>query len=235
MNQGMQNHKYLLNRKAYICAMSELVVILDVVSGKYFAMTQDSASSIGELIEGWPIRGAMRRELSALQPLLDRNLITSDRTAGKPAIAVCADPATDWLVEVYPRGCPVIRSAHLRRFVSSLACSATLKRFATLETIIERVTFRRAQNQTQDIDLSDLRELVRVFDWLRPFAFKKQNECFLLCLTLFEFLSRYSVHPKWVFGVRERPFEAHCWLQYQNQVLTDTPFNVGRMTPILVV
>lgn len=89
--------------------------------------------------------------------------------------------------------------------------------------------------QGSQADVGKLASLVRVFDWLRPLAFKKTNECFLYCLALSEFLSKYGIFPSWVFAVRADPFVAHCWLQYDDQVLTDIPFNLRRMVPILVL
>ncbi len=89
--------------------------------------------------------------------------------------------------------------------------------------------------QGRQIAADELATLVRVFDWLRPLGFKKTNECFLYCLALSEFLSKYSVHPAWIFAVHAKPFVAHCWLQYGDYALTDIPFNLRRMVPILVL
>jgi hypothetical protein len=77
--------------------------------------------------------------------------------------------------------------------------------------------------------------LVRVFDWLRPLAFHRQDTCLLYTLSLLEFLAYHRVFPDWVFGVSVAPFKAHCWLQDGELLLTDTPFNTGTLTPIMVV
>ncbi|WP_234455790.1 lasso peptide biosynthesis B2 protein [Stenotrophomonas sp. S41] len=95
---------------------------------------------------------------------------------------------------------------------------------------------RRGQaSMSGKVDLQQLALLVRMFDWLRPIAFKKTDECFLYCLAMREFLSLYGIVPAWVFAVRTQPFAAHCWLQHGDLVLTDIPFNLRRMTPILVL
>jgi hypothetical protein len=54
-------------------------------------------------------------------------------------------------------------------------------------------------------------------------------------MALNEFLSKYDFYPTWVFAVRARPFAAHCWLQHGDQALTDIPFNLRQMVPILVL
>jgi hypothetical protein len=54
-------------------------------------------------------------------------------------------------------------------------------------------------------------------------------------LALLEFLARYEVLPRWVFGVRARPFVAHCWVQYEDIVFNDTVEHVASYTPIMVV
>lgn len=88
----------------------------------------------------------------------------------------------------------------------------------------------------RQIDDQQLALLVRKFDWLRPFGFKKKDECFLYCLALNEFLAKYAIYPNWIFAIRTaQPFEAHCWLQYGDQALTDLPFRLRRMVPILAL
>jgi Transglutaminase-like superfamily len=80
-----------------------------------------------------------------------------------------------------------------------------------------------------------VRQLVDIFGRLRVFLFSHNEECLHDSLALLEFLARYRIFPGWVFGVRARPFVAHCWVQYEDIVFNDTVEHVAGYTPIMVV
>jgi hypothetical protein len=55
-------------------------------------------------------------------------------------------------------------------------------------------------------------------------------------LALVEFLAQWHIFPDWVFGVRVDPFEAHCWVQAVEVVLSDTLSFASRWySPIMVL
>jgi len=59
--------------------------------------------------------------------------------------------------------------------------------------------------------------------------------CLANTMLLSAFLRRHGIRATWVFGVRTYPFEAHCWLEWQDIVLNDTPDHVRWFTPIMVM
>ena len=61
------------------------------------------------------------------------------------------------------------------------------------------------------------------------------GKCLHDSLALLEFLARHGIFPDWVFGVRARPFVAHCWVQYEDMVFNDTVEHVTGYIPIMVV
>ena len=83
-------------------------------------------------------------------------------------------------------------------------------------------------------DLHRASLLVHDFLSLRP-LFPRKYLCLFDSLALLEFLSKYGLHPSWVFGVQPDPFEAHCWLQHQDTILNDTVEVVSTYTPIMAV
>jgi hypothetical protein len=226
---------YLLSKQAHVCVANDMVVILDSMTGRYLSIETDKAAGLGALILNWPIEPKNGVAPALLQSLIDRRLITQDPQLGKPATPSRAQLPTSWLREGQPRGCPDMTVSDCCRFSIAVAYALYSKRFLPFRHTVSRVQRRKQATQDRRIDTGELASLVRVFDWLRPLGFKKTNECFLYCLALNEFLSKYDIHPTWVFAVRARPFAAHCWLQHGDQALTDIPFNLRQMVPILIL
>lgn len=73
----------------------------------------------------------------------------------------------------------------------------------------------------------------QVFERLLPWA-PRQEACLYRSFMLLRFLEEHGRDANWVFGVRTRPFEAHCWVQAGGVVLNDTLDHVVTYAPILV-
>lgn len=226
---------YFLAKHAHLCLAADAVVILDVAAGTYLALDRRMAASLGGFIAGWPVPADGSPAPAVLRSLVDRRLVTQDPALGKPARCPRLELPRHWVREGEPRGRPAITVRNLRTFLASVACAACSKKFLRFEQTVARARSRTGARQQDGVDVERLASLVRIFDWLRPIAFRKTDECFLYCLAMREFLSRHGIVPSWVFAVRTDPFVAHCWLQQGDLVLTDIPFNLRRMVPILVL
>ncbi len=226
---------YLLSRQAHVCIANGVVVMLDVATGAYLSIGEQQAARLGHHVQGWPVAAHAPGIPPILQTLLDRRLITQDARLGKPATPSTIALPTRWMREGELRGRPPIAARDLRRFVVAVSFAAFSKKVLPLKAIVARAQGRARRQPSAPESVQRLASLVRIFDWLRPLAFKKTDECFLYCLALSEFLACYGFFPSWVFAVRTAPFRAHCWLQYDDYVLTDIPFNLRRMVPILVL
>jgi hypothetical protein len=126
----------------------------------------------------------------------------------------------------------------MRAVVAFVAASVFAKlalRFWRFEKVIRRVARRKKAHAAAPLDLARTRQLVETFTRLRAFLFSHREECLYDSLALLEFLARYETFPDWVFGVRARPFVAHCWVQHKDVVVNDTAEYVGAYTPIMVV
>lgn len=113
---------------------------------------------------------------------------------------------------------------------STIKAKAAL-RFQSIEHITHKIAKRRGDSRPD----ADLASLLEDFYWLRPFVFSGHQRCLFQSLTLLYFLGRFGWQPRWVFGVRQAPFGAHCWLQDGEAVLNDTLDRVALFTPIMVV
>jgi hypothetical protein len=73
--------------------------------------------------------------------------------------------------------------------------------------------------------------LARGFERLRPLL-PGTALCLARSMLLLEFLRLNGIHANWIFGVRTRPFSAHCWVQAGETVLNDSVDHVRWFTPI---
>jgi hypothetical protein len=109
-------------------------------------------------------------------------------------------------------------------------------RFWHFERVVRRVAERKARRASHArLDPERARQLVDAFDRMRVFLFSAREECLHDSLAVVEFLAQYGIFPTWVFGVRARPFVAHCWVQDAGLVFNDTVENVTTYVPIMLV
>jgi hypothetical protein len=235
--------RYGLAKHIFVCADEEYVVVLDVKQDRYFTLEAARTAALGPLLPGWPARPAGGNpgdgpELAADEaaaPLLQQGWLLELPALSKEATpAHLTPPQTELLGEATESGRIGVRAVFNFVFASVLAKLSL--RFCRFERLIRRVAGRRAaQPGGGSLDVARARQLVDVFGRLRVFLFSHREECLHDSLALLEFLARYDVLPRWVFGVRARPFVAHCWVQYEDIVFNDTAEHVASYTPIMVV
>ena len=93
---------------------------------------------------------------------------------------------------------------------------------------------KRLHSSVARLEMDRVVHLTKIFAKFRP-HFPRNYLCLFDSLALILFLSRYNLHPDWVFGVQEDPFSAHCWVQADTLVLNDHFDNVASYTPIMTV
>jgi hypothetical protein len=62
-----------------------------------------------------------------------------------------------------------------------------------------------------------------------------EPRCLLDCLAMLDWLGENAKPATLVFAVRRDPFVAHCWLQTDRLLLSDTADALGAFTPVLCV
>ena len=65
--------------------------------------------------------------------------------------------------------------------------------------------------------------------WL-PF----EGACLARSALMIAYLNRLGLQADWVFGVRLRPFEAHCWVQLDDVALNEDVERLAAFTPVMV-
>jgi hypothetical protein len=249
--------QYALARHVFVCVQGEHVVFLDVRKDRYFALESAKTAGLGEIVPGWPVAAPspegyvqrvgepatpllsdqVDRSLSAVVALLLEKEILTSAASGKLAVPVTAEPLHGELNGEGLDETPRIGAGVLFGFVSAAIRARLLLKYRSFESVIARVSDRVEKRGMRNGTPADVRldELVAAFATLRPFFFAAKDACLFDALALSEFLARYDVYPRWVFGVQARPFAAHCWLQLGSVILNDTVDHVRRYTPIMVV
>jgi hypothetical protein len=102
-------------------------------------------------------------------------------------------------------------------------------------SLSDLIATARSKSVPPSVSASD-EALALVADFHRwsPFA-PTSAKCLLRAFMLLRLLQRRGHDALWVFGVRTRPFEAHCWLQIGDIVLDEHLDRIAAHQPILVV
>ena len=230
---------YFLANHAFVCGIGPDIIILDLRHHRYFLFEREFWEPIARDIGGWPesiasrIRG-LAPDRTVLAELLEDELLTVDGCRGKNAAPASMRLPTTALMEDFSIESPRIRPAHVATFIVAIVSALIDFRFRPLEKLVARTRRNRQRLKPQaNPDIATLRELTEIFRRLRPFFFASSGHSLFESLALLHFLSRYRIHPTWVFGVRSAPFEAHCWLQMAEVACNDPLDRIRRYTPIM--
>ena len=122
------------------------------------------------------------------------------------------------------------------RVLSALVWADYVLRNHTLFQVVERIaTLRSRRRQIFSTNSAELAEqAVHLFYRARPW-YPRNYLCLFDSLALLRYLCSRQLYANWIFGVREDPFAAHCWLQYGTLILNDYLDRARVYTPIMVV
>ena len=217
---------YFLAPEVHFCVSQQWYVFLDLSRDRYSCVSQSP--------------------FDALAPaLLAGKLFTSDPAVGRPVVSTIFTTArrdlerSSWVAR---RRTSVVDAG--RVLAGSAWVARSLKRQSIAATVAGVRERRRAADSAQaepavlgsraSAELWRLRHHMADFHTVRPW-FWREYRCLFDSLAAFEYLSRFSLLPRLVIGVRAEPFEAHCWLQEGDAVVNDTLDQVIGFSPILVV
>jgi hypothetical protein len=234
--------RYGLAKHVFVCREEEYIVILDLKRDRYFALEAARTAALIPLLPGWPAlssgnSGAVP-ELTveeAAAPLLRQGWLLDECAASKDATPVrLSAPQTDLFGSGEITGAKLSAHTVITFLVASIFAKLAL-RFRRLEWVVRRVAERNAAHAGRSFDIERARQLLDAFGRMRVFLFSSREECLHDSLAVLEFLARHEIFPSWVFGVRARPFAAHCWVQHADVVFNDSIEHSSSYTPIMVV
>ena len=130
-----------------------------------------------------------------------------------------------------------IRWFHIAAFLYACSRAALALRACSLRHIVAGVGQRKAARAARGatFDCTRDRELVAVFNRLRPVVFSSRRIDLFSSLALIEFLALHGSFPTWVWGVTHMPTSTHSWVQHEGWVFNGPVEYVLRFTPIFAV
>ena len=220
--------------------MGDQVILLDLRRTKYVGIGGPHVAALAMVIDDWPIAGNdgsagvdPARLSDSIVPLLRQHLLTDAAVPAlpKPRLAE-PDESLDAPDDCARRG---IEWRQLFRLWRASALSSRWLRHRNLSEIALAVAQMRNGSTAGGPTSEAQRRAVQAYMRARPFAFTAHDRCLHDSLALVLFLAAERQFPRWVIGVRTRPFGAHSWVQSGRVVLNDLHENVRGYCPILVV
>lgn len=226
------------------CRVGDQLIFLDLLRSKYIGVGgpqlpalsaailgtptgRNASSSLPDpaLLEDWIRRLRHHRLISTVR---DDEPLPEPPTLLEPISSLDTDDedrviGTDW--------------RHLARLWQATAVTAAWLRKRTLADIADRVASLGGRHAQCGADRAEdaMRVAATRYMRMRPFALTSHDRCLNDSLALTHFLASQKLSPRWVIGVRVRPFGAHSWVQSGSVVLNDLPERVRSYQPILVV
>ncbi len=224
------------------CASDGQVILLDLQKSAYLGIDGAQCGAFADRVDGWPrIPGSVRECTTfeatnrTLLSLLERGLLTHAPSKQLPHATV--EEVTSSLNAEDNSPNAGIGTRRLARFLRSAAQTTLWLRCRSLQAIATAVQDRRdrLQSPSTPCSLESVRTATSAYERLRPFAFSAHKNCLHDSLALVGFLASEGAFPRWVIGVKTRPFGAHAWVQLGATVLNDQHEMVRQFRPILVV
>jgi len=236
--------KYRLADNVRACRVGDQMIFLDMLRGKYIGVGGPQLSALSAAVLGTPTgRNASSTPLDPallddwIRRLRHHQLISTLRD-GEPLREppTLLDPISTLDTDDQDR---VIGTdwRHLARLWRATAITAAWLRRRTLADIADRVAALEGRHPDCCDDRKEgaMRVAAARYMRMRPFALTSHDRCLNDSLALTYFLASQKLSPRWVIGVRTRPFGAHSWVQSGGVVLNDLPERVRAYQPILVV
>jgi hypothetical protein len=130
----------------------------------------------------------------------------------------------------------IISLSTLTEMAYCVAWAKLARSFLSLQNIVKLVERQRPENQNPKIwTANEYSTLLDQFARNQVFYYGRSNNCILNSLVLIKFLAENGIYPKWIFGVRTKPFAAHCWLEGNEILFDDQLVNTCGFEKILIV
>lgn len=225
-----------------MCRIDGYWIVLNAAGDKYFSVPHSALRCIGDRLDGWKhggdeslnAGGPPTAEDGLIDSLTANGILTRDSLSGKPfAESTCPTPDSEIeSLETIPSG--AARCVLLARGFLACATADWRLRSSSLPLTLASIERRRKFSEYSAIAFSAAFAaiLVGAFKILRP-LYPRPYLCLFDSIALLEFLARYHMFPRIVFGVVADPFEAHCWLQEGTILINDDLERVSKYKPIM--
>ena len=245
--EGMATSSCYLSKHSFFCLADNQYVFLDLRNDAYLCLDGRHTDDLGKLLGvhqaidirtpgSGPHDGKGTSESAAVQVLIRKGILVQSENQGKPPVPErTIMPLTSTMDKVDGHRTR-IGAKHVWHFLSSASIASLELRSGSIERNVQKIAERKAAQTMNSTELySDaIGDLFQIFQTLRP-IYPRRYLCLFDSLALLHFLARYRQFPRWVYGVKLKPFRAHCWVQAGDVVVNDIVDNVRGYTPIMSV
>lgn len=212
------------------CVDGDRPIFLDLHKDRYFALAGESASAILRLIANQPL---VARHRKALETLV-RNGVLQRSDHAAPLSPCCRAPRSSEGHFEKPAGSLV--PGQLAAAIWELGASQLVLSAFGLARTVAQLERRKSRLRNEDCPFLDERlgAIIAAF-CTASLLFTSYKRCLPQSVALMRRLLACGCTADLVFGVMARPFQAHCWVEYQGAVLNDHRDHVINFTPIRVI
>ena len=204
------------------CEVGGELVFLDLARDKYFSLRGADRAAFDRLRAGEP------NDSEAMMRLERTGLIMPSRTSTSIGPTEIDVPEDDLMATEGRTGL---------RMIATAACALRWARRAMRPEHISATVVRLSERKRAvgvpgaEAAAVSVAAAYAASRWLNPIP----PRCLIDALALDHILLARGIVTSLVFGVRMSPFNAHCWLQTPETILTGSAAEARNFTPILVV
>lgn len=208
---------YQLSPHVRACRDGAYIVFLDLRRDRYWSVPARTAPAIAGFLEAERAQGSGAR-------LIEMGLIEPASACWAPHEARAAAPE-DKLLPAEDLT-PSLSDSSL----CATACWLTARTLARRRLDLTLARLAKLKSRAMK-PKADAQHLIGVFEEFRPW-FPRRRVCLFDALALFRFMVMRGLKPDIVFGVRTAPFAAHCWVEWQGRLASDSSDHCASFTPI---
>lgn len=247
MTRPAAHHRLQLATHVCACEVGGQVVLLDLRANRYMGIDGATATALATHVHGWPViastspdrepeRSSEHEGLAerlVLQGLLVVANVDERSRSFMPGPLEEATASLDLGDVAAHQG---IGPRRLTDFLRSTAHAALWLRTRSLYSVASKLAARRQGQAERDPSLLPrMKQVAATYERMRPLLLTANEKCLFDSLALMGFLATENLYPRWVIGVKTRPFGAHSWVQAGTTVLNDQHEHVRKFRPILAV
>lgn len=206
------------------CAVSDILLFLDLPRNRYFRLGPAGDRALTKLLKEDCLDEA---DLVAVEGMIAKGILHRTKDDSRPTPCLHR-PRPRESILVHPVASSAVQFLQAARDMVQVAAALRVRPRALLTKLEARQKSPGTSLTEEGVAIASayraLRMLVGGYD-----------RCLLYSLAMSRSLSRQRIDHDIVFGVRARPFQAHCWVQSGDILLNDRVENVAQFSPIRVL
>jgi len=241
--RNMTASLYYLSPSAFVCSTKRHWFVLDVKANRYVCIDEMKIRAMSPYLSGL---SGINDNVAAVPPprdvqasireLLNQEILVENVASGKPFLPCRNVTPTETILDRVFATPLTYFLLHAPAFYYACIRADYELRHREFRQIVESVRVDATSHGVggKRLNLGRAGRLIAIFNALR-WTYPRPYICLFDCLALLRYLQLYRHQPDWVFGITEDPFMAHCWLQFNNVVLSDTVERAASYLPIMIV